>query len=187
MASPIQPNIDVPPGVDCPACTPSPFAAGSTPSFLRAVIHDVTACPTYPDPPNDIAIQCDQIPSFPCRFRNNFDAGGYTWSYEIDLSISSLQLVYRPASPVGVFYAELDPCSFGPFANTRTCGSFAASGGIGYILGIVPAQVTKLALTFNLQPDPRGLYVHFQADDPNQTVTRLTGRTSPGSVLILSE
>lgn len=187
MSSPIQPDPDVPPGVDCPTCTPIPFLSGQTPSILRAVIHNVTACPTFPDPPNEIPIQCDQISGFPCRFRKNFSFDGWNWAYFIDLAVSSLELIFDPASPVGVFYAELTPCDSGPFANTLTCPGQAAEGGTGYILGITPAQVTKLALTFNLQPDPRGLYVHNQADDPNQTLTRLTGTTFPGSVLILSE
>lgn len=187
MASPIQPDIDIPPGVDCPTCTPSPFLPGHTPRIFRVVFHNVTACPTWPDFPNELLIDAYQRDVTPCIWQGSVTVDGVLWGLYLDLTITSLILDMLYPSIMPAFYAQFDPCSAGPFDNTLSCPGSVATGGSGYILPITPPEVFRLAVDLNLQPDPKATFEHNQADDPNQTFTRLTGRLSPGSVLILSE
>ena len=187
MGDPIHLDPLIEPGTDCPAGTPVPFPTGTTPSSVRAVIHNVTACPTYPPPPNDLAITLPQHPTFPCAYRRDITFGGHTWSFSCNLSTSSLLVVKPLPFPAGVFNATLDPFTYGPFINLLTCPGNAAGYGTGYILGLVPAYVTELAGEMGFQPDLLALYDDFQAADPAQRSIRITGRTSQGACLFLFE
>lgn len=187
MASPIHPDPDFPFGVDCPSCTPSPFLPGRTPLVFRVVFHNVTTCPTWPDFPNELLIDAIQRDVTPCLWQGGVTIDGVQWGLYLDLTVSSLRLDMLYPSILPAFYGEFDLCSAGPFDNTLFCRGAVATGGTAYIIPITPPEVYRLAVELSLQPEPRALFQHSQAADPNQTFTRLTGRDAPGSVLILSE
>lgn len=184
MGDPIIPIPPVPPGGDCPACTPDPWPAGTTPSELRIVFHALSPCAGHPEPPNDIPIHCSQNPFVPCYFSGFITFSGVIWLAEINLSISSVYLTIVDPYVSTAFASVGTPCSPGPYANSTLCPLDAAQGGYANILGIVPGVVTLLADTYNIQPDPASLYDIVESATPDHVCVRLTGRTSPGSVLI---
>jgi hypothetical protein len=184
MGSPIIPTPDPPGTHDCPTCTPFPFPVGATPRLCHIVFHNVAACPGYADPPNDIPIGLIQDPVFPCIFNATIFYSGHWWFVELYINLATVYLrIFEPGVPPS-FMGALAPCLPGPYNNTLTCALSAGENGTAYIIDLPNSLITTLALDYNLQPDTLALYDIVDSAIPDHKCVRLTGRTSPGSVLI---
>jgi len=79
------PPHEVPRGVDCFACTPGAYHSGQWPSILYATFTGITACPGYPDPPNNHHFKLTQSPAG-CDYDCHEKVGPNSWFVSLELS-----------------------------------------------------------------------------------------------------
>lgn len=184
MGTPIPPPPDVPNPDECVACTPDGFPPGETPYEVTIVFHDVANYGGAPPFPNETPFTIPQFPGTPCLFFATVFDGLTYWDIQLNTATSDLQCGIHDFAGALAFVGTADPCSAGPFVNTASHPPAYYDGGTAYVTDLPIAYVILLARTYNLQPDVRALYDDRPSATPGHRCVRLTGRTSPGSVLI---
>lgn len=170
---------------DCLSCTPSPIPLGHTPNAIRAVFHDLIACPGFPEPPNDLPIHCYNTLAQPCLYKREITITGELWRlwHRIDTGYLNMWLVQ--ASTRLAFAGGPVPCETGPFFNTTICPGNAATGGTAYVLDLPDDFIMELAETDNLLPDIDGRFEKQTSVQPGEWLARLAGKTIQGSILVI--
>jgi hypothetical protein len=184
MGLPVVPSPPVLPGTDCWYCTPVPWPAGTTPANLRAIFHGIIETPPYPHAPNDVPIIINQDLISPCFFWGQLINTEGTWEVQLDFSTGRLRLTLGPPFNAIAFDHTYTTCYFGPYTNQATWPLNGYQSGTAFILDYVPPEVKLVAETYNFQPDQTTLYDAIDSATPGHKTIRLTGRKSPGSVLI---
>lgn len=183
MGDKVTPDPGVPLSTDCAACTPDPFPVGATPRYVHVVFHNVSACPGYEDPPNDIPIEITNTDGGPCSWSGTFDYSGVEWVVIYDASVSFVRLTRNTPFVIEYFYAEQPPCAHWPFANIDTCAAAGGSGGTAIVLGLPVFYIELVAKTYAFMPDVAALYDIFDSDTPGLKTIRLSRGYTKGSCL----
>lgn len=185
MGTRVHPRDPPVPGPDCPTCIPYPWPPDCTPTVIRLVFHGMNVNPDYTPPPNDMPIHLSNSEDHPCRYYCElyYDDGIFDIWYDADTAVITIERT----SPdwVQYFYGWLEPCELGPFINTVYYPDSMPVGGNAHVLDMPLSIIVALTDTYNIQPDPEALYDISDSDIPDHKCVRLTGRTWPGSILIL--
>jgi hypothetical protein len=139
----------------------------------------------WPDPPNNVPIHLSNDPIQPCLWSSQLFYGTGNFLVGYNAAMSELYLSLGPPWNWHYFIGHEDPCDIGPFTNEATWPDHAPIGGTGVILDMPLSIIILLTDTYNLQPDQDALYDIVDSAIPDHVCVRLTGRTSPGSVLVL--
>lgn len=185
MGIPIHPHPPGPPGPDCTDCTPSPWPPGATPRIIRAVFHGLGDYPGHPPQPNGIPVHLVNSDLSPCYWSATLYFGPGTYYIWYDSRTSLLEMDRIFLLDRVIFLGTLPPCQVGPFLNTALQPDFTPVGGNAHVLDMPLSIIVALTDTYNIQPDVDGLYDISDSVIPDHKCVRLTGRTYPGSVLIL--
>jgi len=178
---PIWPPV---PGPDCPVCSPLPWPEGATPTTIRVIFRGLKTCDALPDPPNGLPIALVNSETYPCWWSSELFYGAETYTVAYNAAGAELYMYINGFPPIHIFDAFCDPCSIGPFTNIALCPDHSEIGGTGVILDMPLSIIVLLTETYNIQPDQDALYDIVDSATPDYLCVRLTGRTSPGSVLV---
>jgi hypothetical protein len=184
MGTPTHPVDPDNQGEPCDFCEALAWGVGKTPLLVRVIFHGVVAEAGMPDPPNDKPFYCEQGISPFCGWSTWLTFGGFNWTIFYDARTSEIQLEMVTGGNFLYFTGTGPQCMAGPHPNAIIPGTAYGYGGSAYVLDLPLDYIELLAVTYNLQPDARGLYDSDPTADPDVQLVRLTGRNCPGSCLI---
>jgi hypothetical protein len=180
----VHPIVPPTPGPDCPLCSPEPWPSGATPSVIRVVFRGMSNYDDWPAPPNGLPIHISNSSYNPCYFTAELFYGESRYEVEYDAAAAVVILTRTTPDYWTIFDGTLTPCSIGPFTNVIRYPDDTLIGGSAVILDMPLSIIVLLTETYNIQPDDYALYDVIESATPGHQCVRLTGRISPGSVLI---
>lgn len=155
------PPGDLPPGTDCPTCTPAVYASGHWPKFLYATFVDMVACSGFPPPPNGHPFRLEQTIS-PCIYEVLVTYQAYLWWIQLELVTARLRL-WNQDVPGGVtFWGTADPCSLVFPTNIASCPTNNAEGGSAVIQQSYSPLASLLTGDYSFMPRIKTLYEEQQ-------------------------
>lgn len=181
----VHPRWPPVPGPDCPLCSPEPWPSGATPNTVRVVFRGLANYLDWPEPPNGLPIHISNDSINPCYFYAELFYGVSRYDVEYDAAKAVVILTRTDPNPYTLFDGTLGGCSIGPFDNVCWYPGYIPIGGTAVLLDFPLSIIVLLTETYNLQPDQNALYDLIDSAIPNHKCVRLTGRTYPGSVLVL--
>jgi len=135
--------------------------------------------------PNDIPVHAVNSPADPCFWEGTLYFGASEYLFMYLAWTSEIQILRVTPDYYTIFQSTLDPCELGPFTNLSVDPDGNPIGGDAHALDFPLSIIILLTETYNLQPDQEALYDVIDSSIPDHKCVRLTGRTSPGSVLVL--
>jgi len=181
----VHPIVPPDPGPDCPTCSPDPWLSGATPCVIRAVFRGMANYDAWPEPPNGLPIYMSNSSWNPCIYSSELFHGVSRYEIVYDASGSVIILTRLSPNYWTLFDAWMPPCSIAGFANVCSYPDSSLIGGSAVLLDFPLSIIVLLTDTYNIQPDHEALYDVIDSAIPDHKCVRLTGRTSPGSVLVL--
>jgi hypothetical protein len=152
---------------------------------VRVVFRGLANYDDWPEPPNGVPIHISNDSINPCYYAAELYWGVSTFWVEYDAASAVVILTRTDPNYYTLFDGVLAPCSIGPFANACWYPDSSPIGGTAVLLDFPLSIIVLLTETYNLQPDDEALYDVIDSATPDHKCVRLTGRTSPGSVLVL--
>jgi len=145
---PSYPDVEM--GVDCPGCTPSPWAPGHTPLAVTCVFTRIEPCPYPGRVPNGHVFLLAQQPRDPCEYRASPWIEGHRYSVVWYADHAELKGFCHTA-PAKYFFLGSGPCGSMKFDNlTVHCTNHRGLYGYGWIDYSAVPIVSSLADGYSL-------------------------------------